>query len=174
MDARTDMDVISENDVTARLAGIAPEGAVAAALQGRADVVAMTGKAAAASLLPAEPGGLSHGERAALAVRVARLHEEAGLAAHYEVLMKRAGAAGATAALADPSFKGDGDARLAALVAYADRVSLAPKDTVAGDIEALQAAGIGDADIVRLAELVAFLAYQLRVVAGLRLMQATA
>jgi uncharacterized protein YciW len=173
MDARTDMGVIFENDVILRLAGIASEGAVAAALKGRADVVAMTGQAAAASLLPEEPGCLSHGERAALAVRVARLHEEAGLAAHYEVLMKWAAAKGATAALADPTFKGGGDARLAALIAYTDRVALAPKDTVAGDIEALQAAGIADADIVRLAELVAFLAYQLRVIAGLRLMQAT-
>jgi uncharacterized protein YciW len=169
-----DASVVSEDDVIVRVAGIAPGSAVQAALQARADVVAMTGQAAAASLLPEEPGGLSHGERAALAVRVARLHEEAGLAAHYEVLMKRAGAAGATAALADPGFKGGGDARLAALIGYTDRVALAPKDTVAGDITALQAAGIGDTDIVRLAELVAFLAYQLRVVAGLRLMQATA
>jgi uncharacterized protein YciW len=171
MDARTDMDVISEDDVIVRLAGIAPGSAVQAALQARADVVAMTSKAAAASLLPEEPGGLSHGERAALAVRVARLHEESGLADHYAKLMERAGA---TAALADPAFKGDGDARLAAVIAYVDLVSLAPKDMVAGDIAALQAAGIGDADIVRLAELVAFLAYQTRVIAGLRLMQATA
>ena len=166
-----DASVVSEDDVIVRLAGIAPGSAVQAALQARADVVAMTSKAAAASLLPEEPGGLSHDERAALAVRVARLHEESGLADHYAKLMERAGA---TAALADPAFKGDGDARLAAVIAYVDLVSLAPKDTVAGDIAALQAAGIGDADIVRLAELAAFLAYQLRVVAGLRLMQATA
>ena len=41
-------------------------------------------------------------------------------------------------------------------------------------LQALKSAGICDADIVRLAELTAFLAYQLRVVAGLKLMQATA
>ena len=39
------------------------------------------------------------------------------------------------------------------------------------DIADLQAAGVADADIVRLAELNAFLAYQIRVIAGLRLMQ---
>ena len=169
-----DASVSPDDDVIMRLAGIAPEGAVAAALSARADVVAMTRQAAAAALLPEEPGGLSHGERAALAVRVARLHEEAGLAQHYARLLAQAGAGRATAALADPAFKGGGDARLAALIAYTDLVSLAPKDTVAGDIAALKAAGIDDADIVRLAELTAFLAYQLRVVAGLRLMQATA
>ena len=127
-----------------------------------------------ASLRPQEPGGLSHGERAALAVRVARLHAEEGLAAHYAELAAEAGATGATAALADPAFKGDSTARLSAIVAYTDLVSLAPKDAAAGDLEALQAAGISDADIVRLAELVAFLAFQIRVVQGLRLMQATA
>ena len=40
----------------------------------------------------------------------------------------------------------------------------------AADVSDLQRAGISDADIVRLAELVAFMAYQLRLVAGLRLM----
>ncbi len=105
---------------------------------------------------------------------MARLHQEAGLAAHYAELAARAGATGATAALADPAFRGEGDARLCALIAYTDRVSLAPRDTVADDIEGLRAAGLGDADIVRLAQLVAFLAYQIRVVQGLKLMQATA
>jgi len=169
-----DASVLPEDDVIARLAGVAPGGAVAAALAGRADILAMTREAAAASLTPQEPGGLSHGERAALAVRIARLHREDDLAAHYAELVARAGATGATAALADPAFKGEGDTRLAALLAYADLVTLAPKDAVAGDIEKLKAAGLGDADVVRLAELVAFLAYQIRVVKGLKLMQATA
>jgi uncharacterized protein YciW len=169
-----DGSAVTEDDALARLAGVAPGGAIAEALQGRADILAMTRETERASLLPREPGGLSHGERAALAVRIARLHEEAGLAAHYGELVARAGASGATAALADPAFKAADDRRLAALVGYADLVSLAPKDTAAGDIEALKAAGIGDADIVRLAELVAFLAYQIRLVQGLRLMQATA
>jgi uncharacterized protein YciW len=34
----------------------------------------------------------------------------------------------------------------------------------------LQSAGIADADIVRLSELIAFVSYQIRLVAGLRLM----
>ena len=169
-----DASVIAEDDVIIGQAGITPGGATYQALLERADVMAMTQKAQAAALLPMDPGGLSHAERAALAVRVARLHGDAGLAAHYESLMETAGAGGSVATLADPAFKAGDDARLAALIAYTDLVSLAPKDTVAGDIMALQAAGVADADIVRLAELTAFLAYQIRVVAGLKLMQATA
>ena len=53
--------------------------------------------------------------------------------------------------------------------AYRDNISVRAYDGTAGDIAALQSAGIADADIVRLAELNAFLAYQIRVVAGLRL-----
>jgi uncharacterized protein YciW len=164
---------IPEDDLIVAQAGVAPGGAVAAALGGRADILAMTRKAADAALFPDDPGGLSHGERAAFAVRVARLNADAALAEHYAGLMAKAGAPADVAALADPASKG-GNARHAALVAYVDLVSLAPKDAVAGDIEALKAAGVDDADIVRLAELTAFLAYQLRVIAGLKLMQATA
>jgi len=168
-----DGSALPENDLILRQAGVAPGGAVAAALAGRVDILAMTRKSEAASLRPADPGGLSHGERAALAVRIARLHGDGALAAHYAGLMAQAGAAGDIAALADPGCKG-ANPRHAALVVYVDLASKAPKDAATGDIEALRAAGISDADIVRLSELTAFLAYQIRVIAGLKLMQATA
>ncbi|MGD1878025.1 MAG: CMD domain-containing protein [Kiloniellaceae bacterium] len=166
--------VMDEEDLIARQAGIVPAGPVSAALEGRADILEMTRKAAEASLRPAEPGGISHAERAAIAVRIARLNGDDALAAHYAAMMERADVSGSAAILADPGLDGAGDARLTALTGYIDLVSVAPKNTVAGDIETLKAAGIGDADIVRLAELTAFLAYQVRVIAGLKLMQVTA
>lgn len=166
--------VVNRDDLISQQAGVAPEGRVRAALEGRADIMAMTAKAGEASLCPADPGGLSNAERAALAARIARLNGDESLAAHYLDMMAKAGAEGAAASLADPDFDGGGDVRLSALIGYVDLVSVAPKDTVARDIEALKVAGIGDADIVRLAELTAFLAYQVRVIAGLTLMQATA
>jgi uncharacterized protein YciW len=73
--------------------------------------------------------------------------------------------------MADPAFKGAAGTRLAAIIAYTDLVSLSPKDARAQDIQSLKDAGIDDADVVRLAELNAFLAYQIRLVAGLRLMK---
>ena len=45
-----------------------------------------------------------------------------------------------------------------------------PKDATASDIAALKNAGIPEDDIVRLSELIAFVNYQVRVLAGLRLM----
>jgi uncharacterized protein YciW len=127
-----------------------------------------------AALTPADPGGLSHAERAALAVRVARLNRDDALAAHYETLLDAAKADDGVRAMADPAKRETGDARRDAIVAFTDLVTARPRDTEPEDVEALKAAGIGDADIVRLAELNAFLAYQVRLIAGLRLMRSAA
>ncbi len=161
-----------EETIVGAGAGITKDDNVHAALAARADILAMTEEAHDASLTPAEPGGLSHAERAALAVRIVRLSGEGGLAGHYETLMRHAGCDDATAALADPASDGGGNGRRAALLAYIDRVSVSPRDATAADIVQLQAAGIEDADIVRLSELVAFLSYQIRLVAGLKLIKA--
>ena len=59
-------------------------------------------------------------------------------------------------------------------MAFVDKVANDTRNIDAQDIAGLQTAGVSDADIVRLCELVAFLAYQLRVVAGLRLMTGAA
>lgn len=164
------MDARSETDIITRQAGIEPGSRAEAALKRRADVMAMTEATHEAALRPLDPGGLSHGERAALAVRIARRNAEASLAAHYLALLDRTDADDTVRALADTDFDGEGDVRQAAILAFTDRVTMQPRRTEAADIDALKAAGIGDADIVRLAELNAFLAYQIRLVAGLRLM----
>ena len=137
--------------------------AITGALDARAEVLAMTERAEAAVLTPADPGAWSHSLRAALAARIAAHHGLDGEAARH------AEAAGAEAALADRAE--DGAALgLAAVVAFVDRVAVSPREATAADVEGLRAAGVVDADIVRLAELVAFLAYRFRLAAGLRLL----
>ncbi|MFC6490770.1 CMD domain-containing protein [Nitratireductor sp. GCM10026969] len=168
------MSEVFSDDIVARLAGADATDRVRAALESRADVMAMTQTTHDAALSPADPGGLSHALRTALAVRVARLNENAELADHYRTLLEKAGAGEAENAVSDPAYRGHEEHRLSAIIAFTDLVSMRPRDTRAADIEALQAAGIPDADIVRLAELNAFLAYQIRVIAGLKLMKATA
>lgn len=131
----------------------------------RRDIFEKTQAAEDAVLSPAEPGGLSRDLRHALAARIAALHGEAAEAGRYG----RGIADEAFAPLAHPGAA-SGDPRIAAMLAFTDAVSTNPREIVASDVSALQGAGISDADIVRLAELNAFLAYQLRLVAGLRLM----
>ena len=147
---------------TLRMAGT--DGVLEAVIATRANIFEMTQAADDAMLRPKAPGAWPHSLRAALAARIATLNAQTALARHY------ATGAGDDAALADPAQ--DGAARgLGPVLAFMDKVAADTRQVVAGDIAALQAAGISDADIVRLAELNAFLAYQIRVVAGLRLLR---
>jgi uncharacterized protein YciW len=98
---------------------------------------------------------------------MARLNREDELASHYQGMVD----AGDTS-LADPSFDGGENTRLQAILRHTDLVTRRPKDAVTGDIAALKLAGISEPDIVRLSEIIAFVNYQARVVAGLRLMAA--
>lgn len=154
---------------TLRVAGVAVGSKLAGVVEGRADIMALTQATEAAVLTPRVAGGLSHVERAALACRMAHLNGEQHLAAHYDTLLSTFDD-GIGRRIADPAFKGDSDQRLAALIRHVDLVTLAPRDASGDDIEALRQAGIAEADIVRLAELIAFINYQSRVVAGLRLL----
>ncbi|WP_341992063.1 CMD domain protein [Azorhizobium sp. AG788] len=156
------------------LAGVVPGSPLATALAARAQIMGLSQASHDAVLVPRDPGGLSHGERAALAARMAREHGDATLAAHYHGLLRTAGETPVLALLADPQTPAQGggfDPRLAALIRHADLLTRAPRDATRGDIEALKAAGVAEADIVRLAELAAFVNYQVRVIAGLRLLK---
>ena len=100
---------------------------------------------------------------------MARLSQESGLAAHYEAMIPSR-SDDATRKIIDVTFDGDGDRRLTALIRHVDLVTREPKTATRQDIRALQEAGVAEADIVRLAELIAFINYQIRVVAGIKLM----
>lgn len=153
--------------VLVRAAGISPDHALAVVLSGRSNIIQLSEKSHAAALNPEPSGGLTHSQRAALACRMARLNLDDGLASHYEDMVGTG-----DALIADPSYDGADNARLKAVIRHTDLVTRSPKDAAAGDIAALKAAGIADDDIVRLSELIAFVNYQVRVVAGLRLMVA--
>jgi uncharacterized protein YciW len=162
------------NTAAVRAGGIESGHPLADVLAGREDILTMTEQAHDAALTPSEPGGLSHGERAALACRMARLNRAEGLAAHFAGLVQNAGASETVANIADPGYDGVTDGRLAALIHHTDLVTRDTKSAAADDIAALTAAGVSEDDIVRLSELIAFVNYQARVAAGLRLMEALA
>lgn len=150
------------------LAGIAPGSALAAALAGRAEIMALSQAAHDAVLLPRDPGGLSRGERAAFAARMARHNGQAALATHYSDLLGRTDEAKALAPFCASSQIPD-DARLAALIRHIDLLTCEPRGATRGSIDALRTAGIAEPDIVRLSELAAFVNYQVRVIVGLAL-----
>ena len=151
--------------IVAKAAGICAGSSLADVLSGRSDILELTEKSHDAALRPRQPGGLTHSERAALACRIAKLNNEAVLASHYGSLIGNG-----DQAIADTEFDGGADNRLKAILRHTDLVTVDPKEAVDSDITALRSAGINDSDIVRLSELIAFVSYQIRVVAGLRLM----
>ena len=148
-------------------AGISVDHPLAAVLSGRSEVMRLTQNSHDAALRPEPPGGLSHAERATLACRMVRLNDEGILAAHYEAMVpKNSG----LRVFTDPACGSSDNARFLAILRHTDLVTMDPKRATEGDILALKSAGILEADIVRLSELIAFVSYQVRVVKGLRLM----
>lgn len=152
------------------IAAVKPGSALADAMEKRAEILRLSEAAHDAVLLPRDPGGLSHGLRAALAARMARHNGNDVLAGHYDGLVERA-AENATALLAQPGTTSD-EAHTAEIVRHADRLTVAPREATRDHIEALRGVGVTDADIVRLSELAAFVNYQVRVIAGLQLIGA--
>ena len=151
--------------VVAKAAGLTSDSPLKGALTLRSDILELTENSHEASLRPIQPGNLTHAERAGLACRMAKRNDEPVLARHYETLFGVG-----SQAVANTKFDGGDDARLKAIIRHTDLVTTNPKEATADDITGLRSAGLDDADIVRLSELIAFVSYQVRVVAGLRLM----
>ncbi len=117
--------------------------------------------------------GLAIGERLLVAVYACRLSRVEALESHYRgVLADQAPDAAALAAVDTGKIETLQSPRLMAMLDFTRKLILKP---VEGDQKALapmQSAGIATADIVTLAQLIAFLSYQIRVAAGLRALKA--
>jgi uncharacterized protein YciW len=151
------------------LAGVPSASRLGQALQARAEIMRLSEAAHDAVLMPREPGGLSHGLRAALAARMCRQLGDDALTSHYDSYLAHSADLDA-APLAHPKGTTD-DPLLDAIARHIDLLTLAPREATRQDIEALKVVGLSEADIVRLSELAAFVNYQLRVVAGLKLLK---
>ena len=152
----------SDTDAIDRAAGLAPGDPLHAARRFRAKVVEAT-QASHDALLDQPVPGLTTADRLRVAAHVCTLAGATTLARHYTDRL-RADAAGGRDAPPAPA--------LPAMLAFASKLTTDPRLGDRAAIDDLKRAGLGDAAIVALAQLVAFLSYQLRVVAGLRAMQA--
>jgi uncharacterized peroxidase-related enzyme len=146
-------------DVIDAAAGLVRGNALHAARRYRATVVEST-QASHDTLLHEPVTGLSPADRLRVAAHCCEAAQAHRLAAHYRALL---------------SQQPVGDIPSSALPAMLTWAGLLTTDPRRGDraaLGALKAAGLGDAAIVALAQLVAFLSYQTRVVAGLVAMEA--
>jgi CMD domain protein len=123
---------------------------------------------------PPDPGGLSPPERFAVALRVAELHDASTLAAHYRARLDDEAGGEALAAAIDSRSARDGvTSRAQAMLRHAELVTLNPSAATAVVLEALEAEGLTAAEIVTLSQIIAFVAYQARVVVSLALIAET-
>ena len=154
------------DDVMSRLAGLSGGSAAANARALRPDVIRFTGTSDAAVFRPASDGGLTRAERAAAALRIAHLLDDAALAAHYRALLAPLDPGGKLAAGATGQAP-IADDRWSCIIAHVDRVSQAPGSSEAEHIARLGAAGLMPQAIVALSQLIAYVSFQSRVRATL-------
>lgn len=156
-------------DAIDKAAGLSPEDALYATRRFRPEFVDGAELCRLSVLKPANDQGLAADLRLALAQRIAALNADQALVQDYAAQLAQgqptptvlALAAGETR-LAEP---------LATLARHVDFVTLTPASAEAGDIRRLEAAGLTSPQIVALSELIAFVNFQTKVAAGLRLME---
>lgn len=191
------------SDVIEGLAGLAP-GSSIAELRARRPQARENAQASYRALFdPPEPGPFSRAERLAVAFFVADLHADAPASAHYRArlsaeapvlvdVIEREAGRGRTRGpygryRAGPLSREDLDGpvfaatqravlgeRLAAALDHAHLLVFRPREASAAALRPLAAAGWTTAGIVTLSQLVAFLAFQIRAAAGLRVLAAAA
>ena len=149
-----------DNDVIDRVAGLVPGDALHSTRRFRAKVVEAT-QASHDALLEQPVGGLSTADRLRVAIHVCTLASATSLAQHYQARFA-----------ADAGRDAPPAAALPAMLQFAAALTTDPRNGDRAAIDALRLAGLADPAIVALAQLVAFLSYQLRVVAGLNAMRA--
>ena len=134
----------------------------------RPDARARTQSSYAVLFNPPDPGGLSPPERFAVALRVANLNDATTLAAHYRArLADEAGGAALAAAIDAGAPSNAITPRAQAMLRHAELVTTNPSAASALDLETLSALELSPAEIVTLAQIIAFVAYQVRVAASL-------
>jgi CMD domain protein len=161
-------------DVIDTVLGIAEGSPLAQLRARRPEARARTQSSYAVLFNPPDPGGLSPPERFAVALRVAELHEASTLAAHYRARLAEEAGGPALAAAIDAGAPSSAiTPRAAAMLHHAEMAATNPSAASALDLETLSAVELTAAEIVTLSQIIAFVAYQVRVAASLALIGGT-
>ena len=156
-------------DVIDSAAGIHPGSPVAALRAERPLFVQHSQGSYDVLIRPADAGGVSQTMRAAVALRVAVLNAYAPLIAQYTHRLHEIGVEPSVIAAVEAGRTPDLP-RLNAVLHHVDRVTKAPDTAEKQHLDALLTTGLSPRDIVAISQIIAFVSYQVRVAAGLRLM----
>lgn len=164
---------IAQADVLNALLGIDEGSALAALRAQRPEATSHTQGSYQALFSAASATAVTPIERFATALRVAALHEEPALVDHYRARL-RATPGASDHLIADVLTGPDAaglPARLQAMLIHAGLLVIRPAAATPADLAALQAAGLSDAEIVTVSQLIAFVSFQVRVLVGLSLLR---
>lgn len=165
-------DTTESIDTIDALAGLQADSPLAAIRHARDKVALHTQRSEDALFDPALPD-LSLQERLFAAWYAARLSLADDLADAYTAKLIAAGAQPATLdAIEAGTLNPATDARLIAILSHARLLTIKPIEARPEHLQALRQAGITTRGIVALSQLIAFVTYQLRVVAGLKALRA--
>jgi alkylhydroperoxidase domain protein/CMD domain protein len=158
-------------DVISQLADIEPGSPLAQLRAQRPEATGYAQDSYDALFNPTQAGGLSPTERLATALRVAHLHAAPAAAAHYGRRLVEAGASAAIVAAAAPDQLDPAlPTRLRAVLRHADLLATQPRWARPDHLQALADAGLSATEIVTLSQVIAFVSFQVRLLAGLALL----
>ncbi len=163
-------------DVFAVLAEIRPDALVARLREQRPGLTRFSQASYESLLEPVTEDSLSRKEREMVALRVALLTPDDRLAGWHTQRLKAASGTAATVSAVSgfPSVSPELTPREVAILWHTDLVTQRPVDAGQSDIDALRTAGLSTLEIVTLSQLIAFVAFQIRVLATLRAFGETA
>ena len=145
------------SDVISELAGIPPGSPLADLRAQRPEAMRHAQGSYVALFDTPQPSDLSGPERLAIAAHVAQLHQAEAAERHYRARL------GGT--------RVDGE-RWDALARHAELLSLRPATATPDDLQRLADVGLSTTGIVTLSQVIAFVSFQVRVIAGLRVLAA--
>ena len=157
-------------DVMDRLAGLTPDSPLGQLRRQRPDVVRHLQASDEAIFAPVNDGGLTIAERAAAALRIAILLRDQRLQEHYRTRLVPQDSDGRLTDSVRSNAQPPADARWRAIVAHVDRLTVDPDSARREHIDGLLASGLSPRAVLALSQLVAYVNFQSRVLAGLRIL----
>ncbi len=117
---------------------------------------------------PGDVGGMSLVERHAVALRIGVIAGDSAIVARHRAALAVLAVEQAQLHAVETGAHDVLPLRMAAALRFAETITRQPRDATPSDMDALSSAGFDARGIVTLAQLVAYLSFQVRLLAGLR------
>lgn len=165
------MSASDQSDFIDQLTGLPADGLVARLREQRPETLEYAQGSYVALLEPADPGGVSRQEREAIGLRVATLERFPEIADVHRQRLRLLDVSDELIAAIEHGPEGaELSDRMIAILRHTDMLTTSSRSGSPDAIASLQEAGLAARDIVTISQLIAYLSYQVRMVATLRAM----